>query len=72
MARVDPAEFRARDLRVHAFLGNVPLHDVWSVDLPGHPERTLDELGPVFSFVPAPVIYPAVLRYVRAEWDTLE
>ena len=31
--RVDPAAFRALDLRVHRFLEDVPLHDVWRVEL---------------------------------------
>jgi hypothetical protein len=32
--RATPAEFRALDLRVHALLTDVPLHDVWVFDLP--------------------------------------
>jgi len=31
--RVDPAVFRQLDLRVHGFLSDVPLHDVWRVEL---------------------------------------
>lgn len=31
--RVDPAVFRQFDLRVHTFLNDVPLHDVWRVEL---------------------------------------
>ncbi|MDH3201345.1 MAG: DUF2867 domain-containing protein [Myxococcales bacterium] len=31
--RVDPAVFRQLDLRVHEFLSDVPLHDVWRVEL---------------------------------------
>ena len=50
MGRVDPDEYRALVLDVHAFLGDTPLHDVWSVDLPGHHERTLEDLSPLFSF----------------------
>jgi hypothetical protein len=33
--RVDPAEFRSADLRVHELLADVPLHDVWAIHLPG-------------------------------------
>jgi hypothetical protein len=33
--RVDPVEFRACPLRVHAFLRDVPLEDVWAIRLPG-------------------------------------
>ncbi len=33
--RIDPAEYRRLDLRAHALLADVPLHDVWALDLPG-------------------------------------
>ena len=36
MPRVSPTEFCALPLRVHTFLADVPLHDVWEVDLPTH------------------------------------
>jgi hypothetical protein len=36
MPRISPTEFYALPLRVHAFLPDVPLHDVWAVDLPTH------------------------------------
>jgi hypothetical protein len=34
MAPVSPSEFYAIPLRVHTLLADVPLHDVWAVDLP--------------------------------------
>lgn len=34
MPRISPGEFYAVPLRVHAFLADVPLHDIWEVDLP--------------------------------------
>jgi hypothetical protein len=34
MPRVSTQEFERLPLRVHTFLSGVPLHDVWSVDLP--------------------------------------
>jgi len=34
-SRVDPVDFLRLDLRAHALLGDVPLHDVWMVELPG-------------------------------------
>jgi len=34
--QISPAEFYALPLRVHTFLADVPLHDVWAVDLPTH------------------------------------
>jgi Protein of unknown function (DUF2867) len=36
MPRISPTEFYALSLRVHTFLADVPLHDVWAVDLPTH------------------------------------
>jgi hypothetical protein len=44
MPQISPAEFYALPLRVHTFLADVPLHDVWAVDLPAHREGiTLSE-----------------------------
>jgi Protein of unknown function (DUF2867) len=34
MPRISTHEFEQLPLRVHAFLADVPLHDVWAVDLP--------------------------------------
>lgn len=34
MPRVSTEEFERLPLRVHAFLAGVPIHDVWSIDLP--------------------------------------
>src|SRR5579859_2195138 len=44
MPRVSAQEFARLPLRVHGFLADVPLHDVWAVDLP-HTRSgiTLDE-----------------------------
>src|SRR5712692_1568273 len=36
MPQISPTEFYALPLRVHTFLADVPLHDVWAVDLPRH------------------------------------
>ncbi len=36
MPQISPTEFYALPLRVHTFLADVPLHDVWAVDLPVH------------------------------------
>lgn len=33
--RLDPAKFQSRNLRVHSFLADVPLHDVWVFQLRG-------------------------------------
>jgi Protein of unknown function (DUF2867) len=46
--RIDRAEFRARPLRVHALLHDVPLEDVWAVRLSGGgPGRTVQDLRAV-------------------------
>jgi hypothetical protein len=43
--RVDPVDFQALDLRCHALLRDVPLHDVWAIPLPGGgPGRSLDDV----------------------------
>src|SRR4030095_9690088 len=34
MTQISTQEFERLPLRVHDFLGDVPLHDVWAVDLP--------------------------------------
>jgi hypothetical protein len=36
MPQISPKEFYALSLRAHTFLADVPLHDVWAVDLPTH------------------------------------
>jgi hypothetical protein len=44
MPQISRAEFDALPLRVHTFLADVPLHDVWAVDLPKHSDGvTLSE-----------------------------
>ena len=44
MPKISPREFLDLPLRVHSFLKDVPLHDVWIVDLPGGREGiTLQE-----------------------------
>lgn len=48
--RVDPAEFRKLDLRCHALLRDVPLHDVWAIPLHGGgPGRTIEEVRALMS-----------------------
>ena len=42
MPQISPAEFRALPLRVHGFLSDVPLHDVWAVDLPPKCQNHVD------------------------------
>jgi Protein of unknown function (DUF2867) len=46
--RVDPGEFRARPLRVHTLLHDVPLEDAWAVPLSGGGDgRTIQDLRAV-------------------------
>lgn len=43
--RVDRADFQRLDLRCHARLGDVPLHDVWAIPLDnGGPGRTIQDV----------------------------
>jgi hypothetical protein len=36
MPQISPTELCALPLLVHTLLADVPLHDVWAVDLPAH------------------------------------
>jgi hypothetical protein len=48
--RIDPGEFRARPLRVHAVLHDVPLEDAWAVPLSGGGAgRTVQVTCPLYS-----------------------
>jgi hypothetical protein len=49
--KIDPGEFRSRDLRVHELLHDVPLHDVWAIELDGGGQgRSMRDVLAVFSF----------------------
>lgn len=40
--RAHKSEFQQLDLRCHSLLADVPLHDVWAIELPGgEPDRTM-------------------------------
>jgi hypothetical protein len=60
MPQVGEQEFKRLPLRVHEFLADVPLHDVWAVDLAhSRPGITLDEFVRAASsglFTPSPVV----------------
>jgi hypothetical protein len=48
--RTDPGEFLAMDLRVHALLRDVPLHDVWTFSLRGGGDgRTVRDVRALLS-----------------------
>lgn len=57
----DPDAYRRLDLRAHELLADVPLHDVWQVELPGGPkECSLYELRPYLRFESLSEINPVV------------
>jgi hypothetical protein len=63
--RIDPGEFRACPLRVHALLHDIPLEDVWAIRLPGGGVgRTVEDLRAVFiaGVEAAPPIVKALFR----------
>ncbi len=48
--RATPEEYPQIDLRAHSLLADVPLHDVWRLDLPaGGPDRTVVDLRALLS-----------------------
>ena len=63
--RLDPDEFRARPLRVHALLHDVPLEDAWAVPLSGGGAgRTVQDLRAAMTSgrAAAPVAVQALFR----------
>jgi len=63
--RIDPREFRARPLRVHAFLHDVPLEDVWAIRLSGGGAgRTIEDLRAVIGAgrAAAPAVVQGLFR----------
>jgi hypothetical protein len=72
--RIDPGEFRLRTLRVHAFLQDVPLQDVWALQLRGGGAgRTIHDLRALFTFAGLQAMNPVVkgLFRLRARLGTL-
>jgi hypothetical protein len=67
--RVDPAEFRTLDLRCHALLRDVPLHDVWAIPLhDGGPGRTMEEVRALMSGDRRPPPNVAVRALFALRW----
>jgi hypothetical protein len=68
--QIDPEEYRALDLRAHALLADVPLHDVWAVDLPGRGgARPMLELRALLAGEELARINPAVrLLFALRRW----
>jgi hypothetical protein len=66
--RIDPGEFRARPLRVHALLHDVPLEDAWAVPLSGGGAgRTIQDLRAVMAAgrEAAPAVVQGLFRLRR-------
>src|SRR5215469_9452550 len=66
--RIDPGEFRARPLRVHALLHNVPLEDAWPIPLSGGGAgRTIQDVRAVMvaGREAAPSVVHGLLRMRR-------
>ena len=64
--RIDPDKFRLRNLRVHAFLQDVPLHDVWALQLRGGGAgRTIHDLRPLFTSAGLQAVHPVVKGLFR-------
>jgi hypothetical protein len=64
--RINPAEFRARTLRVHDFLQGVPLEDAWAIRLRGGGAgRTTQDLRPLFTFDGLQAVNPVVKGLFR-------
>jgi hypothetical protein len=48
--QADPIEYRQLDLKVHSFLSDVELHDVWMAELEGGgPDRTIEDVRRCFT-----------------------
>jgi Protein of unknown function (DUF2867) len=63
--RIDPSEFRARPLRVHSFLKDARLEDVWAIRLPGGGAgRTIQDVRAVLiaGVASAPAIVKGLFR----------
>jgi len=46
----EPTDYRQIPLRAHALLADIPLHDVWQVELPdGGPDRTIADIRSLMS-----------------------
>jgi hypothetical protein len=64
--RAKTADYQRLDLRAHALLAGVPLHDVWQVELPGSvPNATLDEVRRLMSAAQLTSLNPAVRALFR-------
>lgn len=62
-------EFLQKPLRVHIFLADVPLHDLWVIHLPGGGEgRTLEDLQRLLTFGDLEQANPIVAGLFKLRW----
>ena len=67
--RVSPKEFQRIPLRAHSLLSNVPLHDVWAIDLRGGgPGRTIVDVRALLSEEKLRAANPAVNFFFGLRW----
>ena len=67
--RVSPKEFQRIPLRAHSLLSNVPLHDVWAIDLlGGGPGRTIVDVRALLSEEKLRAANPAVNFFFGLRW----
>jgi hypothetical protein len=78
--RVSPEEYERIELRAHSLLAELPVHDVWAVDLPGGgPRRSIEDLRSVLAVESLAASNPALRllfglrsRFGRVfGWDTV-
>ena len=62
--RVPPAAFQEKELRVHAFLADVPLHDVWAFRLQGGDAPTTQDVRAILTGETLSQSNPAVVGLV--------
>jgi hypothetical protein len=68
-SRIDPSDIRRLDLRAHELLADVPIHDVWMVELPGGgPNRTLADARALMRARNLMSINPVVRGLFRLRW----
>lgn len=67
--RMTHDEFRQKPLRVHIFLSDVPLHDLWVLHLPGGGAgRTLKDFQQLLAFDDLQQVNPIVAGLFKLRW----
>jgi hypothetical protein len=67
--RVKPADFQRLNLRCHALLSDVPLHDVWAIPLNGGgPGRSIRDAGAILFGDQRPTTNVAVRGLFALRW----